>query len=96
VSEIRKSIADHDQFLRTYFVRIIESISVFIGVFGIVVVMMVSTLKDSLGDSGENTSSIVDLQIFVVMLPLLLVLTIIPTLYLIKKVILQPNRPSIK
>lgn len=96
VSEIRKSIADHDQFLRTYFVRIIESISVFIGVFGIVVVMMVSTLKDSLGDSGDNTSSIVDLQIFVVMLPLLLVITIIPTLYLIKRVILQPNRPSIK
>ncbi len=30
------------------------------------------------------------------MLPLLLVLTIIPTLYLIKKVILQPNRPPIK
>jgi hypothetical protein len=96
VSELRKSIADHDQFLRTYFVRIIESISVFIGVFGIVVVMMVSTLKDSLGNSGENTSSIADLQIFVIMLPLLLVLTIIPTLYLIKRVILQPNRPSVK
>jgi hypothetical protein len=93
VSELRKSIADHDQFLRTYFVRIIESISVFIGVFGIVVVMMVSTLKDSLGEAG---ATIGDLQIFVVMLPLLLVLTIIPTLYLIKKVILQPNRPSIK
>jgi DNA-binding IscR family transcriptional regulator len=93
VSEIRKSIADHDQFLRTYFVRIIESISVFIGVFGIVVVMMVSTLKDSLGEAG---ATIGDLQIFVVMLPLLLVLTIIPTLYLIKRVILQPNRPSIK
>jgi DNA-binding IscR family transcriptional regulator len=89
VSEIRKSIADHDQF-------IIESISVFIGVFGIVVVMMVSTLKDSLGGNGANPTDIVDLQIFVVMLPLLLVLTIIPTLYLIKKVILQPNRPSIK
>ncbi len=94
VSELRKSIADHDQFLRTYFVRIIESISVFIGVFGIVVVMMVSTLKDSLG--GENGATIGDLQIFVIMLPLLLVLTIIPTLYLIKKVILQPNRPTIK
>ncbi len=94
VSELRKSIADHDQFLRTYFVRIIESISVFIGVFGIVVVMMVSTLKDSLG--GENGATLEDLQIFVIMLPLLLVLTIIPTLYLIKKVILQPNRPHIK
>jgi ABC-type siderophore export system fused ATPase/permease subunit len=94
VSEIRKSIADHDQFLRTYFVRIIESISVFIGVFGIVVVMMVSTLQGSLG--GASTTSMHDLKIFVIMLPLLLVLTIIPTLYLIKKVILQPNRPPIK
>jgi DNA-binding IscR family transcriptional regulator len=94
VSEIRKSIADHDQFLRTYFVRIIESISVFIGVFGIVVVMMVSTLQGSLG--GSSTTSMHDLKIFVIMLPLLLVLTIIPTLYLIKKVILQPNRPPIK
>ncbi len=56
VSELRKSIADHDQFLRTYFVRIIESISVFIGVFGIVVVMMVSTLKDSLGGETAQAS----------------------------------------
>jgi DNA-binding PadR family transcriptional regulator len=90
MGELRKSIADHDQFLRTYFVRIMESISVFIGIFGIVVVMMVTTLNPILHDA-----SLADLRMFVVMLPLLLVLTIIPTLYIIKRVILEPRRPPV-
>jgi DNA-binding PadR family transcriptional regulator len=90
MGELRKSIADHDQFLRTYFVRIMESISVFIGIFGIVVVMMVTTLNPIL-----HKASLADLRMFVVMLPLLLVLTIIPTLYIIKRVILEPRRPPV-
>ncbi len=90
MGELRKSIADHDQFLRTYFVRIMESISVFIGIFGIVVVMMVNNLDQSLRGTDME-----DLLMFIVMLPLLLVVTVIPTLYIIKKIILEPKRPPV-
>jgi hypothetical protein len=90
MGELRKSISDHDQFLRTYFVRIMESISVFIGIFGIVVVMMVNNLDESLRGTDMK-----DLMMFIVMLPLLLVVTVIPTLYIIKKIILEPKRPPV-
>ena len=84
---LKKSIADHDQFLRTYFVRIIESISTFIGIFGIVVVMMVNNLGDNLEKVNDPTILI----FFVVGLPLLLIITIMPTLFLIKHKVLEPR-----
>lgn len=87
MSGLRKGITDHDQFLRTYFVRIIESISTFIGIFGIVVVMMVGSLEGHLGAVEDPTVLI----LFVIGLPLLLILSIMPTLYLIKHNVLEPR-----
>jgi hypothetical protein len=86
MSDIRKSMADHDQFVKTYMVRIVESISMFIGIFAIVVVMMVNVLKD-LSSIPDKTM----LLLFVISLPILLIVTIIPGLWLIRKLILEPK-----
>lgn len=81
---IRKSMGEHDQFVRTYMVRIVESISMFIGIFAIVVVMMVNVLKDMTKIDDKNM-----LLYYVGSLPLLLIITIIIGLWLIRKFILQ-------
>ncbi|OPY31940.1 MAG: hypothetical protein A4E32_01548 [Methanomassiliicoccales archaeon PtaU1.Bin124] len=83
---IRKSMGEHDQFVRTYMVRIVESISMFIGIFAITVVMMVNVLKD-LSLIPDKTM----LVIFVATLPTLLIITIIPGLWLIRRMILEPR-----
>jgi len=86
MSGIRKSMGEHDQFVRTYMVRIVESISMFIGIFAIVVVMMVNILK-TMTDIDDKTM----LLFFVISLPLMLIATIIPGLWLVRRIILQPR-----
>lgn len=89
---MRKSMTDHDQFLRTYMIRIIESIGMFIGIFGIVVVIMVQSLKTGIFEASEIDTFL----LFVIALPFLLSVTIIPGLWLIKRMILEsePSRPG--
>jgi hypothetical protein len=82
--ELHGSISEHDQFLKTYFVRIMESISVFIGIFGIVVVIMVSNLSGHIRDYFAYQEFVV----FILVLPILLIITIVPSLYLIQRYIL--------
>lgn len=82
--ELQGSISEHDQFLKTYFVRIMESISVFIGIFGIVVVIMVSSLSGHIREFFAYNEFVV----FILVMPVLLMITIVPTLYLIKRYIL--------
>lgn len=85
MSGIRKSMAEHDQFVRTYMVRIVESISMFIGIFAIVVVMMVNVLS-GMSEIGDMNMFI----LFVITLPFLLIVTIIPGLWLVRRTILEP------
>lgn len=85
MGELHASISDHDQFLKTYFVRIMESISVFIGIFGIVVVIMVSSLSGHIREYFTYNEFVV----FIIVLPVLLIITIVPTLLLIKRYILD-------
>jgi DNA-binding PadR family transcriptional regulator len=84
---MRKSMTEHDQFLRTYMIRIIESIGMFIGIFGIVVVIMVQSLKGGI----FGATNIDTFLLFVLALPFLLIVTIIPGLWLIKRIILEPG-----
>lgn len=83
---IRKSMGEHDQFVRTYMVRIVESISMFIGIFAIVVVMMVNVLKDMIKIEDKTM-----LLYYVGSLPLLLIITIITGLWLIRRFLLLPK-----
>jgi hypothetical protein len=80
--DMRKKIADHDQVIKTYFVRVIETFGVFIGIFAIVVVMMLSVVP-SLGNVPLDRA-----LIYLIGVPLSLVAVILLMLYGIKKLIL--------
>jgi hypothetical protein len=83
MTEMHKTIADHDQVIRTYFVRVIETFGVFVGIFAIVVVMMLSVVPSLATVSLERAA------IYLIGVPLSLVVVILLMLYGIKKLILS-------
>jgi hypothetical protein len=83
MTEMHKTIADHDQVIRTYFVRVIETFGVFVGIFAIVVVMMLSVVPSLATVSLERAA------IYLIGVPLSLVAVILLMLYGIKKLILS-------
>ena len=83
MTEMHKTIADHDQVIRTYFVRVIETFGVFVGIFAIVVVMMLSVVPSLATVSLERA------VIYLIGVPLSLVVVILLMLYGIKKLILS-------
>jgi hypothetical protein len=89
MAKMRTSIAEHDQVIRTYFVRVIETFGVFVGIFAVVVVAIISTINvaDSLA-SGAMGFAIVIL----VALPVILVTVIVTLLYAIRELVLKMPR----
>ena len=86
MGNMRETIADHDQVIRTYFVRVIETFGVFVGIFAIVVVMMLSVVP------SLATVSLDRAVIYLVGVPLVLAAVILLMLYGIKKLILASPR----
>ncbi len=82
MSDMREKIVDHDQVIRTYFVRVIETFGVFVGIFAIVVVMMLSVVP-SLGTVPLDRAIL-----YIVAVPAVLAGVILLMLYGIRKLIL--------
>lgn len=89
MAKMRASIAEHDQVIRTYFVRVIETFGVFVGIFAVVVVAIISTMnvaealsKDTIGFS----------LVILFALPIVLVIVIVTLLYAIRELVLKMPR----
>jgi hypothetical protein len=54
MEDMRKQIGDHDQVIKTYFIRVIETFGVFVGIFAVVVVVMGSGIGTALVAVKEN------------------------------------------
>jgi len=80
--EMRKRIADHDQVIRTYFLRVIETFGVFVSIFAVVVVLILTL---GLGAQEANTSTYLYLMISV---PICVVIYVVVMLWGIKKFVL--------
>jgi hypothetical protein len=84
MDDVRQRIAEHDQVIRTYFLRVIETFGVFVSIFAVVVVMMISI--------GQNIAVITDpviLGIFLVGVPIAVILFAATMLVGIRKFILE-------
>jgi hypothetical protein len=93
MADTRKSIAEHDQFLKTYFVRIVETIGVFMGIFGIVVVMMISALMQKRPGSDLPYLVVSDQAqavLFVFGLPTAICVTMLVIMWIVKRRIIHP------
>lgn len=89
MTKMRDTIADHDQVIRTYFVRVIETFGVFVGIFAVVVVAILGSIdtanllaKDAIGFS----------IIILVALPIILVIVIVTLLWGIRELVLKPPK----
>jgi hypothetical protein len=82
MEEMRKRITEHDQVIRTYFLRVIETFGVFVSIFAIVVVLIL-TIGMSL-----NLSSSENYWILLVVVPISVMLYVVVMLWGIKKFIL--------
>lgn len=84
MEDVRQRIAEHDQVIKTYFLRVIETFGVFVSIFAVVVVMMISI--------GQNIAVIKDpviLTIFLIGVPLAMILFAATLLIGIRKFILE-------
>ena len=82
-----KRIGDHDQVIRTYFIRVIETFGVFVGIFAIVVIMVLNN------DIGGAMAADDPWTAFILVIgtPATVVLSIMIMLFGIKYLILQPE-----
>ena len=84
MEDVRQRIAEHDQVIKTYFLRVIETFGVFVSIFAVVVVMMISI--------GQNIAVITDpviLGIFLIGVPISVILFAATMLIGIRKFILE-------
>lgn len=86
MSKMRASIVDHDQVIRTYFVRVIETFGVFVGIFAVVVVAILGTIQVSDLAAGQSMAF---LMIILVALPIILVVVIVTLLWAIRELVLK-------
>jgi|GEM_PF-1524480 len=88
---VRTRIADHDQVIRTYFVRVIETFGVFVGIFAVVVVSMQASISGAIAAISANADP---LMFFLAMggIALTLGVVIIAMLYGIRKLVLIPPK----
>jgi len=83
-----KMIGDYDQVIRTYFIRVIETFGVFVGIFAIVVIMVLNNdIGGAMAADDPRTAFIL-----VIGTPATVVLSILVMLLGIKYLILQPDR----
>jgi len=93
--EMRKRIADHDQVIRTYFVRVIETFGVFVGIFAVVVVSMQGGISAATSaiKGGEDLAVFI---FFIVAIAVTVAAVILSLLYGIRKLILIPPKSDEK
>jgi len=91
MNEVRKRIADHDNVIRTYFVRVIETFGVFVGIFAVVVVSMQASISGAIAAISTTGNP---LTFFLAMAGIALTLgvVIIAMLYGIRKLVLIPPK----
>ena len=88
MEDMRKQIGDHDQVIRTYFIRVIETFGVFVGIFAVVVVVM-----SGMGDAITTPNITFGTQLMILLgIPAALTIVIIVLLLGIKYLILVPDR----
>ena len=90
--KMRERIADHDNVIRTYFVRVIETFGVFVGIFAVVVVSMqagISTAATVIVEKGGNPYIFL---VFLIGIALTLAVVILALLFGIRKLILVPPK----
>jgi hypothetical protein len=87
MKDIRQRMAEHDNVIRTYFVRVIETFGVFVGIFAVVVVAIISTIDVANAQlSGGNAAFAL---VILVALPLILVIVIVTLLLAIREFVLK-------
>lgn len=82
MEEMRKRIADHDQVIKTYFLRVIELFGVFVSIFAVVVVLILTL---GLGAKEAGTDAYLYLMISV---PICVIVYVVVMLVGIKRFIL--------
>jgi len=82
-----KRIGDHDQVIRTYFIRVIETFGVFVGIFAIVVVMILNNPHEVMAEEDSFTRALLVLGV-----PITVVVSVLVMLLGIKYLILMPER----
>lgn len=88
MEDMRKQIGDHDQVIKTYFIRVIETFGVFVGIFAVVVVIM-SGMGDAIIANGVSFNT----QILILIgIPTALTIVILVLLFGIKHLILMPAK----
>jgi hypothetical protein len=89
MSSVRNQIADHDQVIRTYFVRVIETFGVFVGIFAVVVVIL-----GNIGTAALKDATTTNIIAMLVIVPLIVCGVVLMMLFGIKKMILErPKSP---
>jgi hypothetical protein len=88
MEDMGKQIGDHDQVIRTYFIRVIETFGVFVGIFAVVVVVM-----SGMGDAITTDNITFGTQLMILFgVPAALTIVILILLLGIKFLILVPDK----
>jgi DNA gyrase/topoisomerase IV subunit A len=87
MTEMRKRIADHDQVIRTYFVRVIETFGVFVGIFAVVVVVMLN-FGQNIPGSEDWSTDIARSVLIMFGVPIVVTIAILAMLWGIRKLVL--------
>ena len=88
MEDMRKQIGDHDQVIKTYFIRVIETFGVFVGLFAVVVVVM----GQGLGTAMGGAKNLNDQLVVLVTVTTSLTIVILVLLLGIKMLILMPDK----
>jgi hypothetical protein len=86
---MRKQIGDHDQVIKTYFIRVIETFGVFVGIFAVVVVVMGQGVGSALTATKDNIGQMI---IVVIAISLTMTTVILVLLLGIKYLILNRDK----
>lgn len=86
MNDVRVRINDHDNVIRTYFVRVIETFGVFVGIFAVVVVAMLSSINAAATAASDNPVFAI---VILVAIPIILVTVIVTLLVAIREFVLK-------
>jgi hypothetical protein len=90
MTTVRSSIAEHDQVIRTYFVRVIETFGVFVGIFAVVVVAMLGTINTA--EAVSEGMALDKIAVILIAIPIILVTVIVTLIYAIRELVLKMPR----
>jgi hypothetical protein len=88
MEDMEGKIGDHDQVIKTYFVRVIETFGVFVGIFAVVVVSVLNRYEEAANMVADNLFSAL---ILVLGTPLAVLVVVLVMLYGIKRFVLCPG-----